>query len=145
MTALAARKAWRMTKSVRSVWFSATARNSSAFSSGRIRKDIRLLSSTATLGMALSPLCTYSISTYKDVYVNLMYALVVLRTGCERVPLGVVEARFTRRLLWPTQHLHTAPFVPSTQLLRTGDKVRFVVFADDQKLVELISAAFVVD
>jgi hypothetical protein len=67
------------------------------------------------------------------------------RTGCDRVPLGVVEARFRRRLLWPTQHLYTAPFVPSTQVVRTGDKVRFVVFADDQKTVQLISAAFVVD
>src|SRR6266478_5010256 len=41
-----------MTKSVRSVCSSATARISSAFSSARMRKDIRLLSSTATLGMA---------------------------------------------------------------------------------------------
>jgi hypothetical protein len=37
------------------VWFSATARKSSAFSSARIRKDIRLLSSTAILGMAATP------------------------------------------------------------------------------------------
>src|ERR1700680_293224 len=44
-----------MTKSVKSVWSSATARKSSAFSSARIRKDIRLLSSTATLGMAVAP------------------------------------------------------------------------------------------
>src|SRR5271167_69492 len=56
-----------MTKSVRSVWFSATARKSSAFSSARIRKDIRLLSSTAILGMAATPpqLCTHSNSTSK--------------------------------------------------------------------------------
>src|SRR5271167_1818050 len=56
-----------MTNSVRSVWSRATARTSKAFSSGRIRNDIRLLSSTATLGMALTPsrLCTYLKSTVR--------------------------------------------------------------------------------
>src|ERR1039457_2060643 len=63
MTALAARNACRMTKSVRSVWFSATARIRSAFSSARIRKDIRLLSSTASLGIPRLPNCTHSNST----------------------------------------------------------------------------------
>src|ERR1019366_10341933 len=64
MTALAARTACRMTKSVRSVWFSATARKSSAFSSARIRKDIRLLSSIASLGIAcFLDSCTHSNST----------------------------------------------------------------------------------
>jgi hypothetical protein len=52
ITAFAASKAWRRTKSVRSVWSSATARTSSAFSSDRIRNCMRLLCATAILGMA---------------------------------------------------------------------------------------------
>src|SRR5205809_1446258 len=65
MTALALRKACRRTKSVRSVFSSAAARRSIAFSSARTRMDIRSLSSTATLGIAslLSFYCTHSNST----------------------------------------------------------------------------------
>ena len=52
-------------KTVKSVWLSATARKSSAFSSVRIRKDIRLLPATAILGMTVTPLelCTHLKST----------------------------------------------------------------------------------
>src|SRR6266478_599965 len=55
-----------MTKSVKSVCFRATARKSSAFSSARIRRDIRLLSSTAILGIAAIPRCTHSNCTLRD-------------------------------------------------------------------------------
>ena len=50
---------------MRSVCLSATARRSVAFSVARIRNDIRLLSSTATLGMASFPGCTHSNGTRK--------------------------------------------------------------------------------
>src|SRR5208283_5809364 len=51
ITDLASRKAGCRTKSVRSVCLNAAARISMAFCSGRSRRFIRLLSSTATLGI----------------------------------------------------------------------------------------------
>lgn len=54
------------------------------------------------------------------------------RNECRTVPLGIIEAKFTRKLLWHGQQLHTAPFFANigfrTLPFRRGDKIRFVVF-----------------
>ena len=80
-----------MTKAVKSVWFNATARKSSAFSSGRIRRDIRLLSSTALLGMAAPPhcFCTHSNCTTENKRSQLLVLTGVPRRS--RDPHAILE------------------------------------------------------
>jgi hypothetical protein len=56
------------------------------------------------------------------------------RDKCQLVPLGIIEANFTRKLLWPGKQLNTAPFFPNTNSPYTkwhsGDTFRFVVYTD---------------
>ena len=53
------------------------------------------------------------------------------RERCEVVPLGVIKADFTRKLLWPRQSLHTSSFFPNVGFpgspFKHGDKLRFLV------------------
>jgi hypothetical protein len=55
------------------------------------------------------------------------------RNECKSVAMGVAKATFTRKLLWPSKQLHTAPFFPNVGVagspFRHGDKIRFVVFS----------------
>src|SRR5258707_9539945 len=100
-----------MTKSVRSVWSSATARMSRAFSSARIRNDIRLLSSTATRGMLRSPICTHSNST-KDQHESqlLRCAENLQRATGHR---GLQDELALERVESPHVELLEVPFIPS--------------------------------
>ncbi|HYG99517.1 MAG TPA: hypothetical protein VD837_10335, partial [Terriglobales bacterium] len=56
------------------------------------------------------------------------------RSGCQQVPTGLIEAKYTRRLLWPRQSLHTVSFFPNVGFanspFKSGDRLRFVLFTD---------------
>jgi hypothetical protein len=56
------------------------------------------------------------------------------RDECHLVPLGIIDAHFTRKLLWPGKKLSTAPFFPNVNSpytkFHSGDTFRFVVFTD---------------
>ncbi len=57
------------------------------------------------------------------------------RSYCEVIPVATVEAKFTRRLIWPGGRLRTGSFFPNLGVykenpLHAGDQLRFLVFAD---------------
>lgn len=56
---------------------------------------------------------------------------VLKRERCDVVPLGVIKANFTRKLLWPRQTLHTTSFFPNVGFpgspFQHGDKLRFLL------------------
>src|ERR1700720_1340221 len=124
MTALAARNAWRMTKSVRSVCSSATARKSIAFSLARIRKDIRLLSSTATLGMAGLHCVHIQIVHKTTTKINHQSCLVQVEPEALGLPAGHCQNGFecgARGLLEERNHaLRLAAFISSFHAARPG-------------------------
>jgi hypothetical protein len=55
----------------------------------------------------------------------------VKRNECRLVPLGIVNARYNRTLLWPGQRLHSEWFFPNIgqySQFHHGDTIRFIVF-----------------
>ncbi len=57
---------------------------------------------------------------------------VVNRNECRTVPLGVIEAKFTRKMLWPGQQLHSSGFFANVGVagspFQHGDRIRFLLF-----------------
>ncbi len=76
---------------------------------------------------------------------------VISRKECKAAGIGIAKATFKRKVLWPGQQLHTAPFFPNFGVadppFRHGDKLRFVVFTytprDDSD--GIASSSFTVD
>ena len=69
------------------------------------------------------------------------------RHQCRLVPMGIIEARFTNKLLWPHQQLRTSPFFPNVGVLRAfhhGDAVRFIVYTQRSE-DSLASPHFIVE
>lgn len=73
------------------------------------------------------------------------------RHHCQLIVTGIIEARFTRKLLWPTQRLHTSPFFPNIGFqglpFQHGNRVRFLVLmrTPKQDSEALSSPGFTVD
>jgi hypothetical protein len=69
---------------------------------------------------------------------------VVHRNSCATVPTGVIEAKLSRKLLWPTQTLHTSAFFPSVGFanspFRHGDELRFLIFVNTVRDAEALSS-----